>query len=157
MSFRTAIAACALIAASPAAAETTVYLGFGADYAYPHSGDELTFGSFIGGATFNVWEYMGLGIEGEVAESIGGDDERETARVRGLLTYDFGRVMGFASIGTVQYEVGAATFDGDTVGIGAQMEVLNGFDGRFEIMRDFIDDEFGTNVTTSRLALLYKF
>ena len=159
MSIRMILAACALTASATAAsAQTTVYLGAGADYGYPHSGDEQAFGSLIAGATFDLWENMGLGIEGEVGEPIGdGGDGRETSRVRGLFTYDFGDVTGIASLGVVQYELGDETFDGETFGIGAQMGVTDRLDGRFEIMRDFAGDDYGTNVTTSRISLLFNF
>jgi hypothetical protein len=159
MSVRILIAAAALAAsASAATAERAVYLGFGADYGLPHSGDAQAFGSLIAGATFDLWENMGLGIEGEFGEPLGdGGDERETSRVRGLFTYDFGTVTGIASLGKVQYEIGQATFDGDTFGLGAQMEFAENYNGRFELIRDFNDDDYGTSVTTSRIAVFFKF
>ena len=158
MSFRLILAACALsVSAGAASAETTVYLGAGADYGYPHSGDEQAFGSLIAGATFDLWENMGMGIEAEVGEPLGSGDGRETSRVRGLFTYDFGAVTGIASLGVVQYELDQQNFDGETFGIGAQMGLMDRLDGRFEIMRDFTDNDYGTNVTTSRLALMFNF
>lgn len=158
MSFRLILATCALtMSAVAATAETTVYVGAGADYGYPHSGDEQAFGSLIAGATFDLWENMGLGIEGEVGEPVGSGDGRETSRVRGLFTYDFGPVTGIASLGIVQYELDQQNFDGETFGIGAQMGIMDRLDGRFEIMRDFTDNDYGTNVTTSRIALMFNF
>ncbi len=158
MSLRTVLAASLfVVSATAVSAEQSVYLGVGGDYAVPHSGEDQAFGSFVAGATFDLWENMGLGIEGEVGEPLGGDSNRETSRLRGLFTYDFGPVTGIASLGMVQYEEGNRTFDGDTVGIGAQMELSERIDGRLEIMRDFNDDDFGTNVTTSRLGVYFKF
>lgn len=157
MSLRTIIAVCAAVSAAPAVAETGVYLGFGADYALPHSGDEEYFGSFVAGATYSVWDYIGLGVEGEFGQQLSDGDDRETSRVRGLLTYDFGSVTGFAAVGSVQYEIDGANVDGSTVGLGAQMEIMEGIDGRFEFLRDFMDDGFDADVTTSRFALLYQF
>lgn len=158
MIVRTALAVALLTAtATSAAAEQSVYLGFGADYGLPHSGEDQVFGSLIAGATFDLWEDVGFGLEGEVGEPIGGDSDRETSRLRGLFTYDFGPVTGIASLGIVQYEVGDTNFEGETVGLGAQMELSERIDGRFEIMRDFNDDDFGTNVTTSRVGVYFKF
>ena len=158
MSIRLILAACALtLGTTAASAQTTVYLGAGADYGLPHSGEDEIFGSLIAGATFDLWENMGLGIEGELGEPVGNGDGRETSRVRGLFTYDFGPVTGIASLGVVQYELGSQTFDGETVGLGAQMGVTDRIDGRFEVMRDFADDDYATNVTTSRLALMFNF
>lgn len=158
MSFRLILGSCALtVAAGAASAETTVYLGAGADYALPHSGDEQAFGSLIAGATFDLWENMGLGIEAEVGEPLGDGDGRETSRLRGLFTYDFGPVTGIASLGIVQYELDQQNFDGETFGLGAQMELRDRVDGRFEIMRDFNDEDYDTNVTTSRLSVMFNF
>lgn len=159
MFIRTLLAASTLWAcASAAAAESEVYLGFGADYGTPHSGEDQAFGSFVAGTTFDLWENMGLGLEGEVGEPLGDSgDDRETARVRGLFTYDFGAVTGLASVGVVQYEQGQVTFDGDTFGLGAQMEIMERLDGRVELIRDFNDEDYGTDVTTSRFALFFKF
>lgn len=158
MSFRLILASCALtVAAGAAVAETTVYLGAGADYAFPHSGDDQFFGSLIAGATFDLWENMGLGIEAEVGEPVGAGDGRETSRLRGLFTYDFGPVTGIASLGIVQYELDQQNFDGETFGLGAQMELRDRIDGRIEIMRDFNDEDFTTDVTTSRLSVMFNF
>ena len=158
MSFRNLLGAALLTAtASAAQAETSVYLAFGADYGAPETGDEQSYGSFIAGATFDLWENMGLGIEGEVGEPLGGDSNLETSRVRGLFTYEFGTVTGIASLGAVQYEVGEQTFDGETFGVGAQMDFQERFTGRFEVMRDFNDDDFGDDVTTARVAVFFNF
>lgn len=155
---RTVLAAGFVVAtAAAASAEQSVYLGVGADYAVPHSGEDQAFGSFVAGATFDLWENMGLGIEGELGEPVGGDSSRETSRLRGMFTYDFGPVTGIASLGVVQYEDGNRTFDGDTVGLGAQMQLSDRIDGRLEVMRDFNDDDFGTDTTTSRLGVYFKF
>jgi len=158
MSFRLLLTAAAFsLSAAPALAERSVYVGVGADYA-AQDDDALAVGSFIAGATFNLWENMGLGLEGEVGEPIGGSaDDRETARVRGLFTYDFGGVTGIASLGSVQYEQGSQTFDGETFGLGAQLSLSERWDGRVEVMHDFNDDDFDENVTTGRVALFFKF
>lgn len=159
MSLRTILTAGAIaLAASTATAETSVYVGFGADYGVPESGDEQAFGSFIAGATFDVWENIGLGIEGEVGEPLGGDgQERETSRLRGLMTYEFGSVTGIASLGSVQYEIGDTTFEGETFGLGAQMDFRDRWTGRFEVMQDFNDSDFDNNITTARVAVFFNF
>lgn len=158
MPFRTLLGATLLAAAATTAqAETSVYVGVGADYGSPETGDEQAYGSFIAGATFDLWENMGLGIEGEVGEPVGGDTNLETSRVRGLFTYEFGAVTGIASLGAVQYEVGQQTFDGETFGVGAQMDFQERMTGRVEVMRDFNDDDFGSDSTTARVAVFFNF
>jgi hypothetical protein len=155
MKLSAALTALAMTVAAPVAAQD-LYLGGALDYGFPHSGDKEFFGSFSAGVIFDVGP-VGIGIEGDVGAQFGDGDGRETSRVRGLVTYDFGRFTGIASAGAVQYKIGSTTHDGETFGLGAQMPIADRFDGRFEIMRDFVGGDFGTNVTTSRLAVLYKF
>ena len=142
----------------PAFAQTTPYVGFGADYATPHSGEAQSFGSIIAGATFDVWPNIGLGIEGEIGVPIGGDDNtRQTARLRGLATYDFGTVTGFAALGVNQYLIDGDNFGGQSVGLGVQSQFAPNWMGRAEFLRDFDDSDFGTDVTTARIAIFYTF
>lgn len=158
MTIRTVLVASIFaVSAVAASAEQAVYLGVGGDYALPHSGDDQTFGSVVAGATFDLWDNIGVGIEGELGEPIGGDGDRETSRLRGLFTYDFGAVTGIASVGVVQYDLGDTNADGETFGLGAQMELSDRIDGRFEFLRDFNGDDFGTDVTTSRVGVYFKF
>lgn len=155
MKFRATLTALAMTLAAPVAAQE-VYVGAGLDYGFPHSGDSEGFGSFVAGVIFDAGP-VGLGIEGDVGGQISDGDGRNTARVRALLTYDFGRFTGIASAGVVQYERDGDTFDGEAFGLGAQIPITANLDGRLDIIRDFVGGDFLTNVTTTRLALLYKF
>lgn len=157
MTLRVVLTIAAFAMASPVAAQD-LYVGAGVDYGLPHSGDAQGIGSFIAGVTFDGGDTLGFGVEGELGQPIGDSgDRRETSRVRGMLSYEFGAVTGLASVGAVQYELGQQTFNGDTVGLGAQMSFTESLDGRFELMRDFMDDDYGTNVTTTRLGVLFQF
>lgn len=155
MTLRGTLAALAMTLAVPATAQE-LYIGAGLDYGYPHSGDSEGFGSFLAGVIFDVGP-VGIGVEGDVGNQITDGDGRDTSRVRGLLTYDFGDFTGVASAGLVQYSQGRRTFDGETFGLGAQMPIAANLAGRLELMRDFVGDEFGTDVTTTRLSVMYQF
>jgi hypothetical protein len=155
MKFQAVLTALTIAVAAPVAAQD-LYVGAGLDYGYPHSGDKESFGSFVAGVIFDVGP-VGIGIEGDVGHQFGDGDGRETSHVRGLVTYDFGQFTGIASAGAVQYKIGSTVHDGESYGLGAQMPVTAQFDGRLEFIRDFVGGDFGTDVTTTRLALLYKF
>lgn len=141
----------AMMFATPVVAQE-VYVGGAVDYGYPHSGDTYTAGTFLAGVIFDLGP-VGLGIEADVGESA----DHETSRVRGLLTYDFGRFTAIASAGSVQYKANGTVTDGEAYGLGAQMPLAEQVDGRFEFIRDFVGGDFGTNVTTTRLSVMYKF
>lgn len=155
MTFRATLTAIAMTLAAPAAAQD-VYVGAGLDYGFPHSGDSEGFASFVAGVIFDVGP-IGIGVEGDVGQQISDGDERETSRVRALLTYDFGNFTGIASAGVVQYERDDQTFDGEAFGLGAQMPITDNLNGRLEFIRDFVGGDFETNVTTTRLSVLYSF
>lgn len=155
MNIRAVFTALAMTFAAPVAAQE-LYVGAGVDYGFPHAGDSETFGSFVAGVIFDVGP-VGIGVEGDVGQQLGDGDGRDTTRVRGLLTYDFGFFTGIASAGTVQYERDNRVFDGEAYGLGGQMPITSNLDGRLEVIRDFLGANFGTNVTTSRLSVLYKF
>ncbi|MBB5723099.1 hypothetical protein FHS72_002736 [Loktanella ponticola] len=155
MKLTATLTALAMTFAAPVVAQD-LYIGGGLDYGYPHSGDSETFGSFIAGVIFDVGP-IGVGIEGDIGVQLSEGDDRETSRVRGLVTYDFGQITGIASVGGVQYKRGSTVYDGETYGLGAQMPVTSMLDGRLEFMRDFVGGDFETNVTTTRLSVLYKF
>ena len=155
MKLRATLAAMAITLAAPVAAQE-LYVGAGVDYGFPHSGDSEGFGSFVAGVIFDVGP-VGIGVEGDLGEQISNGDGRGTSRVRALLTYDFGNFTGIASAGAVQYERGGQTFDGEAFGLGAQIPIIDNLDGRLESIRGFVGGGFLANVTTTRLALLYKF
>lgn len=143
--------------AGTASAQTTPYVGVGADHATPHSGEAQSFGTIIAGATFDVWRQAGLGAEVEFGQNIGSGDGRQTVRLRGLATYDFGPVTGLAAIGINQYSIDGDSFSGQTVGLGAQAQIRPNMIGRAEFLRDFDDSDFGTDVTTARIAVFFSF
>ena len=155
MTIRATLTALAITFAAPVAAQD-LYVGAGLDYGFPHSGDSEGFGSFVAGVIFDVGP-VGIGVEGDLGSQITDGDGRETSRVRGLLTYDFGGVTGIASAGIVQVKRDNRTFDGETFGLGAQMPISGNLNGRLELMRDFNGDDFETDVTTTRLSVLYTF
>ena len=155
MKLRATFTALAILLAAPATAQE-LYLGAGLDYGAPHEGDDEGFVSFLAGVIFDVGP-VGLGIEGDIGRQITDGDERDTSRVRALLTYDFGRFTGIASAGILQYDLDNVSFEGETFGLGAQIPFSDTLDGRFEVMRDFVGDDFETNVTTVRFGVLYKF
>lgn len=156
MTIRTTLTAITVALAGSAGQAQELYVGAGADYGFPHSGDSEAFGSFVAGVIFDVGP-VGIGVEGDVGQQITDGDDRETSRVRALLTYDFGNFTGIASAGIVQYERDDVTFDGEAFGLGAQMPLYENLDGRLEFIRDFVGGDFETNVTTTRLSVLYKF
>lgn len=153
-----AVICAGLAVTNTAQAETQPYIGVGADYATPHSGDTQAFAAIIAGATFDVWPQTALGLEAEFGQPVGGaDDARQTLRLRGLATYDFGAVTGLAAIGINQYLIDGDTFGGQSVGLGVQSDLGPNLLGRAEFLRDFDDSAFGTDVTTARIAVFYRF
>ena len=146
-----------LVAAGSARAETSPYIGLGADHATPHSGEAQSFGTIIAGATFDVWPQAGLGAEVEVGQNIGSGDGRQTVRLRGIATYDFGAVTGVAALGMNHYSIDGDGFSGQTVGLGVQAQIRPNMTGRAEFLRDFDDSDFGTDVTTARVAVFFNF
>jgi hypothetical protein len=132
-----------------------VYAGVAFDYGKPHAGDDQTAASLMAGVSYEVGTLsFGAEVEYGASATFGGD--YDTARLRLIGAYDFGGVTALASIGGTRYDAGADTFTGYNYGIGAQVPVTAALDVRAEIMRDMMDD-YGTNVTTTRLAAIYSF
>lgn len=144
----------ALSIATPVVAQD-VYVGGAYDYGLPHSGDAESFGTFIAGVRFGTGA-LRYGFEGELGAPVGGDDVRETARLRAIGAYDFGSFIGLVSYGGTQYEEGGVNFSGQTFGFGAEVPITGGLTGRAEVIRDLMDD-YPTNVTTTRLGVTYRF
>ncbi len=147
--------ALALAVTGGAAHAQDVYVGVALDYGQPHSGDTQSVASLMVGGAFDMGT-MSVGVEAEygAAASFGGD--YDTARLRLLGGYDLGSVTALASIGATSYDLGATSASGYNVGLGVQMPVNNALDVRAEFIRDFMDD-YGTDVTTTRIAAVYSF
>ncbi|WP_458791296.1 hypothetical protein [Yoonia sp. MH D7] len=153
MKFTTLLAA--LVCAGTSASAQDIYAGVALDYGLPHSGDAQTAASLLVGGSYSLGT-MAIAGEAEygAAATFGGD--YDTARLRLIGSYDFGSVTALASLGGTYYDAGADTFTGYNFGVGAQMPITGALDIRGEIMRDMMDD-YGTNVTTTRLAAIYTF
>ncbi len=132
-----------------------VYAGVAFDYGSPHAGDAQSAASLIAGVSYDLGA-MSLGAEVEYGASATFGGDYDTARLRLIGGYDFGSVTALASIGGTRYDTGADTFTGYNFGIGAQMPISDALDIRAEIMRDMMED-YGTNVTTTRIAAIYSF
>ncbi len=147
--------AAAFLCAGSAASAQDIYAGVALDYGLPHSGDAQTAASLLIGGSYSLGT-MAIGAEAEygAAATFGGD--YDTARLRLIGSYDFGSVTALASLGGTHYDAGADTFTGYNFGLGAQMPLTSSLDLRGEIIRDMMDD-YGTNVTTTRLAAIYTF
>lgn len=152
---KTTLLAAALVCASGAASAQDIYAGVAFDYGTPHAGDTQSAASLLLGGTYALGT-MAIGAEAEygAAATFGGD--YDTARLRLIGSYDFGSVTALASLGGTRYDAGADTFTGYNYGLGVQVPVSNALDLRGEVIRDMMDD-FGTNVTTTRIAAIYSF
>lgn len=138
-----------------AAQAQDVYAGVAFDYGYPHSGDTQTAASLLAGASYDIG-LMSFGAEIEYGASATFGGDYDTARLRIMGGYDFGGFTALASIGGTRYDAGADTFSGYNFGLGAQVPISNALDLRAEFIRDMMDD-YGTNVTTTRIAAIYDF
>lgn len=149
------IFAAAFVVAGAAAQAQDIYAGVAFDYATPHAGDTQTAASLFLGGNYELGT-LAIGAEAEygAAATFGGD--YDTARLRLIGSYDFGTVKALASLGGTRYDAGADAFTGYNYGIGVQVPVSNALDMRGEIIRDMMDD-YGTNVTTTRIAAIYSF
>lgn len=147
--------AAALLCAGTAASAQDIYAGVAVDYGLPHSGDGQAAASLLLGGTYNLGT-LAIGAEAEygAAATFGGD--YDTARLRLIGSYDFGSFTALASLGGTHYDTGDDGFSGYNFGLGAQMPLTNTLDVRGEIIRDMMDD-YGTDVTTTRLAAIYTF
>ena len=133
-----------------AAQAQDVYAGVAFDYGSPHAGDAQTAASLLAGASFDTG-LLSFGAEVEYGASATFGGDYDTARLRVIGGYDFGGFTALASIGGTRY-----TFSGYNYGLGAQVPVSNAIDLRAEFIRDMMDD-YGANVTTTRIAAIYDF
>lgn len=149
------VIAMAIALTGSAAQAQDVYAGVAFDYGSPHAGDAQTAASLLAGASFDTG-LLSFGAEVEYGASATFGGDYDTARLRIMGGYDFGGFTALASIGGTRYDAGADTFSGYNYGLGAQVPVSNAIDLRAEFIRDMMDD-YGTNVTTTRIAAIYDF
>lgn len=133
-----------------------VYVGAGADYMFPHSGDAQTVGSLIAGFGIEAGA-LGLGAEVDAGWSIAGENDYDTLRVRILASYDWNDYTIRAGGGVTEYYFADDTAGGFNFGFGAEREVARNIALRGELIRDFMDNTFTAAVTTTRVAVLYSF
>lgn len=150
------IAAVILTAATAANAQD-FYLGGSADYATPHSGDSQTSVGLMGGVEFGSGAPLSLAAQAEYSSPMAGTDNYDAARLRGLASYDFGGFAGVAGLGATQYRDGGDNFNGFNFSLGVDVSLQNGpATVRVEMVRDLMDD-YGTDVTTTRVGYMYNF
>ena len=129
--------------------------GLSLDYAKPHSGDEQSAVTFMGGVMFG--QALKGGLELEAGLPTGGDSDYDTSRLRLMGEYDFGRYSVVAGVGVVQYDSSSiGEVDGETASLGIAGDISDRVALRFEFLRDFMD-EGASNTTTSRIGLIYNF
>ena len=150
-----AVAVVAVVSYAGSAQAQDVYTGVALDYNLPHAGDAQQAASLLLGAQIDLGQIT-VGAEADygAAAAFGGD--YDTARLRLMAGYDFGSVTALGSLGSTRFMDDAGNYDGYNVGLGVQGAISNTLDLRGEIIRDFMDD-FGTNVTTTRLSAIYSF
>ena len=147
--------ALALALTTGAAYAQDMYVGVAFDYAKPHAGDDQTAASLMAGVAFDAGSIgYGAEIEYGASSTFGGD--YNIARIRAVGSYDLWSMSALASVGATQYDTGVAKFSGYNFGLGVQVPVNDALDVRAELIRDMMDD-FGNNVTTTRLAAVYSF
>ncbi|PJI85046.1 hypothetical protein BC777_3042 [Yoonia maricola] len=140
---------------SAASAQDT-YLGVGVEYHYPHAGDGQSVASGIAGIGFDTGLF-GVGAEAEYGFRVMGGNDYDTARVRGWASYDWAEYSFRLSGGVTEYYFDDDTAGGFNFGIGADRDVSENLTLRGEFIRDIMDNTFTDAVTTTRIAMLYKF
>jgi len=132
------------------------YVGAGVDYHYPHSGDAQTVASALVGLGFDTGIF-GIGAEAEYGLRIAGDNDYDTARVRGWVSYDWlDYTFRFAG-GITEYYFADDTSGGFSAGLGVERDLTPNLAVRGELIRDFMDNTFTDAITTTRVAVLYSF
>ena len=152
--FITAIAAGMLI--SGAATAQDFYGGVALDYHKPHAGEEHSAAALIAGIQLGRGT-ISYGLEADASTPVDGTDTYDALRVRGLAFYDLGGVEALAGIGATQYTLNGDSFTGYNFGLGAQIPWNDSWSVRVEFIRDMMDQDYTTNVTTTRLGMIYRF
>ncbi len=153
---KTLIAALAFAALGTAAQAQDIYVGATADYHFPHSGDGQTVGSIVAGLGLGSGP-IALGAEAEAGFRIAGDNDYDTARVRIWTSYDWGDyTLRFAG-GVTEYYFDGGNAGGFNFGFGADRALTETLSVRGELIRDFMDTDLTTDVTTTRIGVVYHF
>lgn len=139
-----------------AVAAQEAYVGAGVDYHFPHSGDAQTVTSAIAGLGFDTGLF-GIGAEAEYGFRIAGDNDYDTARVRGWLSYDWADYTFRFSGGVTEYYFDDDNAGGYSAGLGAERVISDNLTLRGEFIRDFMDDTFTQAITTTRIGVFYNF
>ncbi len=139
-----------------AASAQDAYLGVGVEYLYPHSGDGQNVASGIAGLGFDTGLF-GVGAEAEYGFRVTGGNDYDTARVRAWVSYDWADYSFRFAGGVTEYYFEDDNAGGFNFGLGAERDVSPNLTLRGELIRDFMDDTFTEAVTTTRIAMLYKF
>lgn len=148
----------ALVAASLGSATFAqeAYVGAGVDYHYPHSGDAQSVTSAIAGLGFDTGLF-GIGAEAEYGLRVAGDNDYDTARVRGWLSYDWADYTFRVAGGITEYYFEDDNAGGFNFGLGAERDLSSNLSVRGELIRDIMDDIFTDAITTTRVAVIYEF
>jgi len=153
---RTILAATMAIAATGASAQD-FYLGGSVDYAKPHSGDEQTSVGLMGGVEFGSGGPLGFAAQAEYSTPRAGAEDYDAARLRGLASYDFGGFAAVGGVGITRYRDGGTDYKGYNFSLGVDAKLGDGPGSvRVEMVRDIMDD-YGTDVTTTRIGYKYNF
>mgnify|MGYP000628015446 CR=1 FL=1 len=132
------------------------YVGAGVDYHYPHSGDAQTVTSAIAGLGFDTGLF-GIGAEAEYGVHVAGDNDYDTARVRGWVSYDWADYTFRVAGGVTEYYFADDNAGGFNAGLGVERDLSPNLAIRGEVIRDFMDNIFTDAITTTRVAVLYSF
>lgn len=141
---------------APVAQAQDFYGGVALDYHTPHAGEAHTGGAILAGVTWGAGP-LGYGAEVDYATPIDDTDTYDAMRLRGLIRYDFGAFTGIAGVGATRYTLNGTDLNGYNFGLGAEVGVSDALSLRVEIIRDMMDEEYTTNVTATRLGLIYRF
>jgi hypothetical protein len=100
---------------------------------------------------------FGIGAEAEYGFRVMGDNDFDTARVRGWLSYDWADYSFRFAGGVTEYYFDDDTAGGFNFGLGVERDVSANLSLRGELIRDFMDNTFTDAITTTRIAMLYRF
>ena len=141
---------------STAVAAQDLYVGGSVDYMRPHEGDTQIVTSAIAGMGFDAG-LVGVGAEAEYGLRVGGDNDYDTARVRGWVSYDWGHYTLRAGGGITEYYFGDTNYGGYHAMLGAERALTENLSVRGEFIRDFVDDAFVAGITATRVGVVFNF
>lgn len=153
---KTLFAALTTLALGTAAQAQDVYVGGGLDYAFPHSGDAQFAGSVIAGLGIAAGPFA-IGAEAEAGSRVAGDNDYDTARVRIWTSYDWADYSFRFAGGVTEFYFDEGTAAGYGFGLGAERALTDAISLRGEIIRDFMDSDLSSDVTTTRVGVFYNF